>query len=195
MLLVLPMLLVLAALLALPATAQPTAPFETFTLRLGGTVEAPNDRYGAVWQPSPGVDVAATVPFYLGLTFDAGLAFSNHRAQTETLLDFLAIHGYVGLGAGLQLPVGARLHLGAHAGVLSMDFYADEAAGAFARRESELATGLVAGGTAPLTDRLGVYVGARWTHVYTSTPIDLVRVHAGLTWTFVTPGWLRELLQ
>lgn len=190
------MLLVAAcSLLALPATAQQTVPFETLTLRFGGTFETPDDRYGALWQPSPGVEVAAALPFYLGLTLDAGLAFSIHGAEAETLPDFLAMHGYGGLGPTFRLPAGMRLRTGVHAGILSMDFFEDESVTAAVRRESELAAGFYAEGVVPLTGRLGIVVGVRWTHVYTSTTIDLVRAQAGLAWTFDTPRWLREALR
>ncbi|MEM8557723.1 MAG: hypothetical protein AAGG50_07855 [Bacteroidota bacterium] len=170
-------------------------PFETLTLRFGGTFETPDDRYGALWQPSPGVEVAAALPFYLGLTLDAGLAFSIHGAEAETLPDFLAMHGYGGLGPTFRLPAGMRLRTGVHAGILSMDFFEDESVTAAVRRESELAAGFYAEGVVPLTGRLGIVVGVRWTHVYTSTTIDLVRAQAGLAWTFDTPRWLREALR
>lgn len=182
-----------AALLALPLVVPAAAaqPFETLTVRVGGAATFGSAPYTDYWDPGPGVEGRIETPFYLG-RFAAGALVAPHTA-TADVPDYLALYFFGTWSADLALPAGLRLSPGVHAGLFRMQFDTDDAVAV--RNESELAVGPELWLSVPVAPSWRVYAGAGAARIFTAERIDLRFLRLGVSRTFRTPDWMKDVLR
>jgi hypothetical protein len=175
-----------------PAPAQPV-PFSEVALHAGGNALLDAGALEPFYHASPGVEAAASTPFYAGVAgLDVGLRrFEGRgtRARENLWAVPVAVHWGVRPGPG---PGGVRLEAGLRLGTFLMRF---SKGGAGLRNENELLMGTEAGLSLPLGGRWRLALGARYEHVFTSTAFSLWKVRAGVRRRFDAPRWLQTLLQ
>lgn len=181
-------LLVLILLLTSSATAQP---FETLTVRVGGAATFGTAPYTDFWDPGPGVEGRVETPFYLG-QFAVGALVAPHAA-TADVPDYLALYFFGTWSADIALPAGLRLSPGVQAGLFRMQFDTDDAVAV--RNESELAVGPEVWLSVPVAPSWRVHAGAGAVRLFTAERIDLRFVRFGVSRTFRTPGWMKDVLR
>jgi hypothetical protein len=187
---------VLAGLLAAPAHAQPR-PFSTVSLYAGGSVPVRTGALAAFYHSSPGFDLVAAAPFYVGVAgLDAGLRRYEQRPGRADE-DLWAAPVALRWGVRPSLPVGGgggglRAEASARLGALLMRFSGGSAG---LRNESELLMGADAGLSLRVAGRWEIVAGLRYERVFTSTPLHLWQVRAGVRRRFEAPRWLQTLLR
>ena len=185
--------LLLAALLASgTARAQGSQPFSRVALYGGGSTAVGASRLGDFYRGGPGLNAAATTPFYAGVAgLDLGLRRYEARAG-QAREDFWAVP--VALRWGVRPRLAPRLHVEASAllGGFLMRF---SGGGPGLRSESELLMGLDAGLALRVAGRWQLTAGVRYEHVFTSTSVRLWHARAGVRRTFDAPRWLQTLLR
>lgn len=179
---------VLVLLLAAPAAAQP---FETLEVRLGGAATVGTAPYTDYWDPGLGVEGRVETPFYLG-RFAVGATVAPHAAVAD-VPEYLSFYFFGVWSTDLALPAGLRLTPGLHAGLFRMEFDTDDEVAV--RNESELAVGPELWLSAPAGVHWRVHAGASAAHIFTAQRIDLGFVRVGVSRTFRTPGWIRDVLR
>ncbi|NNL48124.1 MAG: hypothetical protein HKO76_07135 [Acidimicrobiia bacterium] len=130
--------------------------------------------------------------FYHGeLQVGAQHMFGRARPGIETDVRLFFLH--VGWGPTVKLPLGVQWSSGLDVGQVFMRFPQETIS--FRKSEGEVAYGLRARLSIPLTRGFAADVGVRWFHIFTSDPIEITTASAGLRYTFDSPGWLRGLLE
>ncbi|MDX1530856.1 MAG: hypothetical protein R3362_04960 [Rhodothermales bacterium] len=188
-------LLVLLLLTAPAARAQP-GPFEVLDVTLAGFVSDPESSLANRWDVLPGALLRIEAPFYAGRVFVAGSAARYVAADAaRSVPGYWAFHAFGGWAYAFRLPAGAELTPALHVGVFNWRFDLDDRYGDYNQAENELASGLDLRLSVPLRERWRLSLGVWTTRVLTSTRLDYRFAHAGLSWRFDTPRWIREGLQ
>lgn len=182
--------ILLALALPFAAVAQP-APFETLEVGLSGAATVGEAPYTDFWDPGLGVEGRVETPFYLG-RFTVGATVAPHAARGD-VPDYLALYFFGVWSADIALPAGLRLSPGVQAGLFRMQFDTDDAAAV--RNEAELAAGPELWLSAPLAGPWRLRAGAGAVRIFTNERIGLRFVRVGVSRTFRTPDWLREVLR
>ena len=182
-------------LLLLCAPAVTAQPFETVEVGLGGVRTFADAPFTDFWDPGPGAEVWAELPFYVG-RIRFGEAVAWHRAWSEVgeaVPDFVSFYTYAGWGVGVTLPGGLRVTPGLRVGLLNMRFDTDGPAAV--RSEAELTAGLDVRASVPVAAGWQLTASGTAVRVFTAERIDLRLVQVGISRTFRTPDWLREVLR
>ncbi|MBA3890236.1 MAG: hypothetical protein H0X64_06875 [Gemmatimonadaceae bacterium] len=175
-----------------PASPHSRAPYSSLTVSVAASRQASSGRLDDYWDAGRGVRIDIHTPFYLG---DAGLTATTLRYATRTASQpgFRAIVA----GANWRFPIGttARLRpaLSVEAGNFMTIFDGDQPKGL--GKESEIYAGGGASLGVAIAAGTAAVFGADARHVFTSTPIRMVSLHAGIAHTFATPGWLRAVIE
>jgi hypothetical protein len=167
------------------------APFGTFSLSLAAVANVNRSGFHDLWDPGPGGEVAAGVPFYLG-TVELGAERMSFDGR-DTAPDYRAWFVFLGWGLDVGLLPALRWEPGLRVGSYSMGFDGPTIP-QHRRTESELGTeavSRVAWGFAPSWHLL---LTGRYRAVFTEPEIRHAYVAVGVRRTFSAPRWLREFL-
>lgn len=176
-----------------PTVAAQPALFETMEVSVGGVGTFGEAPYTDYWSPGAGVEARVALPFYLGRV-SGGVSVAQHGAVAEGAVpDYLALYFVGAWNVDVALPGGLRLTPGVQAGLFRMQFDTDDAAAV--RNEAELAVGPEVWLSVPVARDWRVQAGAGAVRIFTAERIDLRFVRVGVSRTFRTPGWLRDLLR
>ena len=186
-----------------------TGPFSTLDVMIGGTVWDARGEFSRLWAPGNGAGVTISTPFYAGRV-SAGFDIVSFeptdlytRRRTDVPGNFSGTNGLRPsfTAAVIRAGITFRLHVigpvafdtGFDTGNFLMMF--DESTIKGVRNESEFSTSVFVGPQVRLTKRVFLFGRAVYRRVFTSTPMDLLSIHTGITVRFITPGWLRRVLK
>lgn len=178
-----------AATLTPAVLAQRAEPFSTVSVGIAVSHDVHDARFQSSWEVSPAIDVSAGLPFYYG-NIRAGVRILH--AYSPELTDINSAYMHVAWGPTVDLGRSLSFDASVSAGSMYMSF-TDEPV-SFRKSESELAVGLRGGMSARVGGPIRAHVYCEWQHAFTSIPLDLVFVSAGLAYELQTPDWLRSFL-
>ena len=168
------------------------APYSAVTIALSGVQPTGSGRLEDYWDAATGIRLDIHMPFHVG---EAGLTATTLRYETRAAEQ----PGYraIIIGANWRFPFGGvrrvQPALSVEAGNFMTIFDGEQAKGL--GKESEIYIGAGAGLGVVLAGATSLTVGADARHVFTSTPVRLVSLRAGLAHTFATPRWLRAVIE
>lgn len=193
---------------AVVAEVHAQDPYSRLHVGVGGGSDVGDGRFQEFWSRSPSFSMFGRMPFYVGHV-EAGISASRHSFQGEAPppsddpaapnnplgdgADFWGALIHVGWGPSLAITPGFQAQGTLTVGDFLMVFDSPEKG--YAQRENELVLGASAGFTFYMARRVGLFARLGYSRVFTSTPIDLVHVSAGLEARLVTPSWVREMLR
>ena len=173
-------------------TAPTAAPYGAVTVALSGVRLASAGRLEDYWDAGNGIRLDIHMPFHVG---EAGITATTlrHEPLGPGQPGFRAII----TGASWRFPLRRsrriRPALSLEAGNYMTIFDGEQPKGL--GKESEIYIG---GGGAidiALSRGTSLVLGAEARHVFTSTPVRLGALHAGLAYTFASPHWLRGVVE
>lgn len=168
------------------------APYASVTVAMSAAHQASSGRLEDYWNAGNGIRLDVHMPFHVG---EAGVTGTTLRYEPRSAEQpgFRAI--IVGASWRFPFAVARRLHpaLSIEAGNFMTIFDGEQAKGL--GKESEIYVG--AGGSlrAAIAGGTSLTLGADARHVFTSTPLRLASLHAGVAHTFATPRWLRGVVE
>jgi hypothetical protein len=133
------------------------------------------------------------MPFYWG-TIQGGGHFYPYSGKSEFQPDFFSLFIFIGWGPGLEISGKVRWYNGIKIGSFQM-YFDDSDIHESQALESELGVGFNTRFDYILTKSWSIQVGADYLYVYTYKPLELFMINAGLSYTFDSPGWLKEFLK
>lgn len=173
-------------------TTTSPAPYSAVTVAVSGVRLATAGGLEEYWDAGNGIRLDVHMPFHIG---EAGITASTlrHEARGPEQPGFRAIV----VGASWRFPLGGarrlRPALAVEAGNYMTIFDGEQPKGL--GKESEIYVGGGAALAIALARGTSLVFGADARHVFTSTPVRLGSLHAGLAHTFATPGWLRAVVE
>ena len=168
------------------------APYSTVTVALSGVRPASSGRLEDYWTAGNGLRFDIHMPFHVG---EAGITATTlrHEALGTEQPGFRAII----IGANWRFPLGnsrrVRPAIAVEAGNFMTIFDGEQPKGL--GKESEIYVGGEASVRIAVLGGTSVLLGADARHVFTSTPVRLTSLHAGLAQTMSTPRWLRAVIE
>ncbi len=189
-LLSIPATVLFPAAIGIASAQEPSAAFDTLTVRLQAVANVNRNILHRFWDPSPGLEVNVQTPFNFG-QLEAGLHYAGFDGRTPDQPDFRAFFPYLGWGYDAALSNRFSWYNGLRVGSFLMTFDI----GGNDRTEQELGLGLVS--------RLSYRLGGAWTAdlsgryrvVFTHERLHLVFLAAGVGRAFDTPNWLKALFE
>jgi len=166
------------------------AAFDSLSVALRVTANTNRNTFHEFWDPSAGIELEASTPFYLG-TVELGLHLTRFSGNSEVRPDFSFWYPYLGWGLGWSPRERLLWHNSAHVGIAFMRF-ADVSGNA---DERELGVDLSSRLTVNVAGPWAVDLGARYLVVFTHERLRYVFLLAGARYTLATPGWLKEFLR
>lgn len=172
--------------------ARSDAPYSSVTVGLAAARQANSGRLEDYWDAGSGVRLDVHMPFHVG---EAGITATTLRyaARGPDQPGFRTIL----VGADWRFPLGGlrrvRPSVSMEAGNFMTIFDGEQPKGL--GKESEIYVGIGASLAVRLVRGMALTLGGEVRHVFTSTPIRLASVRAGLGHTFVTPRWLRAVVE
>lgn len=185
---------VVAALLcvAAPGLALGQAPFSSMRFDVSVGADVSTGRLQDHWKIGPTPAVLTRIPFHIG-EVEIGAAGARNEFRGGTDGDYWSVLVHAGWGEGVNVGGVLRLHGSALVGSYFMIF--DTQPVGYARRENELALGGSADLSVLALEPVILFARTGYLRVFTSTPIDLIHLSAGLAVRIETPNWLRTLLR
>lgn len=171
------------------AAAQAREPFSTVGVSISVSRDLAAATFQESWDTTPAIDIAATMPFYIGEIRASVRVVHAHAAE---LTDINSAFVNVGWGGSLPIAGRVRAHASLSAGSMYMSFVDEPVS--FRKSESELAVGLRTGMTAAVGPNMKMLIWTEWQHAFTSTPVDFVFAGVGFQYDFAAPDWLRRFL-
>lgn len=168
------------------------APYASVTVALSASRQASSGRLEDYWDAGSGARLDIHMPFHFG---EAGITATTLRydSRSPEQPGFRAIL----VGANWRFPLGAsrriRPSLAVEAGNFMTIFDGEQAKGL--GKESEIYVGAGASLAIAIAGGTAITLGADARHVFTSTPVRLASVRAGVAHTFATPRWLRTVVE
>lgn len=175
-------------LLVSAANAQPYA---SVSVGVNAGFSTYANEFGSWWDVSPAALVSARTPFYVGQIEAGALGFRN--ADTIGENDFSAGLFFAGWGPTLEAGSVAEWRTTAFAGDLLMLF--DEGGSGYSRRENELALGIKSTIVFELIRNTELEAGVVGFRTFTSSPIDLLFISAGIRYRIAISPRFRAWLQ
>ena len=168
-------------------------PFETITLGAHFVTGSGDDTFERFWKPSAGGRFELATPFYAGI-IHTGVHIFNNDNVTDDVLSFSTVFLYLGWGYEWRFPFGVEWFAGFQAGGFHMDTD-DPDLVKEVRTESEIGLGLQTRLGYPLSRGWSILVAGDYRRIYTHKRIDYLFIGCGVSYTFESPGWLREFLE
>lgn len=145
------------------------------------------------WKSNSGVSGSIQTPIYFG-DFNFGFQYiplkGNRNKYPDTKLFFVSV-GWLGK---LNLPLRFSLAAGIKAGSVVMTF-ADDTISTFQRNESELGVAASAKANWELFSGFGIETGVDFITIFTKRKVKYYVISGGLTYSFDSPGWLKEFFE
>ncbi len=164
------------------------------TISLGLQAAKNTERLHEFWEPEPGIDGFARMPFFEG-NIQVGMQFIPFRRRLEDKPDFDSTTMYGQYDRELRLPYGFVWSLGGRLSMMKMRFFGSAAdITGDMKNEREYGIGAVSRLSYPLHGRWCIHIEMCFTRIYTTRPIDVRVAGAGLSRTFDSPQWLQEFL-
>ncbi len=165
-------------------------PFERISVAIEMFSDFNQSTFHEFWNPKPGGGLSLGTPFYAG---DVSVGFWRHanEAVQDDASDFTTTYVYVGWDLALRLPADVAWHNGVVVGTYRMDL-TDTDVNA---NEQELGWGFRSAASYRLGRAWSVYLSGTYLGVMTHTRIHHLLLGIGVTRSFPTPQWLREVLQ
>lgn len=182
------------ALLGLPegSVSQPRSkPFDTVRVGVNVFGSLGGGRLQAHWSIRPGIQTYAEAPFHAGM-FQGGIHVNRFAGRGAGQPDFTGANIWAGYGFRTALPGGLEWMLGPHLGAFQMVF--DGVTGSM-KWETEIAAGARTRLSAPVTRSFSADLSVAYFRVFTSTRIDLFYPSLGISYSFSSPGWLRDFIR
>lgn len=168
--------------------AQAEEAFGSVSLGLVGAFDVARGTFQDHWGRRPAVGATVRMPFYVG-DVEVGLLYSRYGSDAA----FTSLLGFAGWGATLPLGKVGGLTGMVVAGDYFMLFHGPQPG--YSSRENEVALGASAMMEFRPVGPFGFEVGLRALRIFTSTPIDLVHVSAGLRYRLSAPEWLPAVMR
>lgn len=167
--------------------------FTSIDLGLAG-LAIPGEEYEGLWDAKRGVSGFAS-SIFLGGRLGLSIRVFDTETEVEDLPEFLAIHGSLGWGASVSLPMNGEVSAGGRVGAMNMRFDDDDVFTAGLQNETEITTGIFVHGQIPVVQQVAVFADVEWTRMYLERPTTFVFVEAGLRVRLDAPSWLTEVLE
>ncbi len=177
---------------ATPGFSLGQVPFSSMRFDVSVGADVSKGRFQDHWKIGPTPAVLARMPFHVG-DLEIGAAGARNEFRGGTDGDYWSALIHAGWGEGVN--VGGVLHLHGSALVGSYFMIFDTQPVGYARRENELALGASADLNVLALEPVILFARTGYLRVFTSTPIDLIHLSAGLALRIETPNWLRTLLR
>jgi hypothetical protein len=142
------------------------------------------------WTTGSGLDGFLQTPFYAG-NIKLSLTYLPFEGKDEYHPNFESYYINFGWSENLDLVSGISLNAGAKIGSFMMSFQ-DDTLNAFRSSESEIGAAAEVGLSFGLSSALDFNISADFLTVFTSRRIKLFNIHAGLSYAFNSPKWMRE---
>jgi len=168
-------------------------PFSTIAIRISGAHNSNRNTFHEFWEPELGAELLLETPFYLG-DIQAGIHLYSYSGRDSYQPDFKSVYIFIGWGLGFRLFQGIQWYNGLQLGSYQM-YFDDSDIDESQVLESELGVGLNTRFDFNLTNSWSLRLGAAYLHVYTKKPLELIMITAGVSYTFDTPEWLKEILK
>ena len=167
-------------------------PFSTASIGVTVGTDVHHGRFQDNWRTGPTPAVHVRMPFHVGEA-ELGAALSRSEFTGGLDGDFWGALLHAGWGGSYVPSEVLRIQGTLLAGTFLRVF--DTRQFGYARRESELMLGASAAAQVRVFAPIHLRMQTAFHRIYTSTPIDLVQVSAGLVVEFDTPDWLPPLLR
>ena len=171
---------------------QSAEPFDTLDLRVGLSRNVSSDQLLSSWNPGLSLSAGASTPFYAG-SVNAGLRFESFSARSHDIPSFSSLYLRLGWGILWDGKQQSVHEFGTEIGNFFMVFDEDTFSGS--RKESEIGLALYYHIRMRVSDRMGVFVRASYTHVLTNIRIDLFHITTGMVVRMKTPSWMKRILE
>jgi hypothetical protein len=151
-----------------------------------------SDQLLSSWNPGLSLTAGASTPFYTG-SVNAGLRFESFSGRSHDLPSFSSLFVTLGWGTQWEGKHQSVHEFGTEIGNFFMVFDEDTFSGT--RKESEIGLALYYRIRMRLSDRMGVFVRASYTHVLTNIRIDLFHITTGVVVRMKTPSLIKRVLE
>ena len=168
-------------------------PFQTITFRLNLLTNTNRSTFHQYWDPRYGMEVIGEMPFYLG-SVEGGLHLFSFNGKSADYPEFMSIYIFAGWGINISFGPDLRWYNGLRIGTYQMSFD-DSEIHPTQVLESELGTGLSTRIDIGIYRRLNFHLGADYIVIFTHKKLEFAIVKTGISYTFDSPGWLKEFMK
>jgi hypothetical protein len=174
-----------------PQSAEINA-FDNVSIKINFISNRSTDALTRYWDTHKGFEGVVQMPFYLG-DIQGGARYLSFKEKAPNFHDFSSYFFFLGWGKEFKLPLNCSVYAGLKFGGFHMSIHDDSLTSELSH-ETELAGGISSYLSIGLINSLSLTFGADYTKVYIYKKIELFLLSAGLSYTFQSPVWLKEIL-
>ena len=167
--------------------------FSEFTIDAGYVNHISTGDLEEYWKPGSAASLSISTPFYFG-TMGIGVDASKFESKFEGRPDYNTFFINLSWMQGVRLPGFSRLYAGIKAGSYNM-LFDDNNLTEFESNESELAIAAIVQYDIEVYREFRIYLRPELLTVFTNKRIKLFNINAGLSYTFNSPQWIRDILE
>lgn len=145
------------------------------------------------WEIKNTLGLSAEMPFYYG-SISGGVLILPYSSKTNEKPDFRSLFIYLGLGKSIKLPFNTSFYAGLKLGNYSMTFD-DDTINVNLKTESEFAAAFVSRFSATLLPNTNLNIGGDIIKVFTKNNMSVFHLSAGISYSFDSPAWIREIFE
>lgn len=174
-----------------PQSSETNA-FSDISLTLNLISNHSTDELNTYWTGKSGFEGYLQMPFYFG-DIQAGARYIAYKEKELYFHNFSSLYYFLGWGKKFNLPLNFSFYSGIRVGGFGTAIVDDSLNGE-EKNETELAVGINSYLALRINNNLRITVGADYTKVYFYKKIELFLLSAGMSYSFQTPAWIKEIL-
>ncbi len=175
------------------AQEKSTNAFSEFTIEAGYTNNLSSGDIEEYWESGNAAAFSISTPFYFG-TVGIGIDASIFESKLKGRPDFKTFFINLSWMKGIRLLGFSQLNAGVKVGSYNM-LFDDNNLTEFESNESELAVSAIAQYDTEVVEELRIYLRPEFLTVFTNKRLKLFIITAGLSYTFNSPQWIRDILE
>jgi hypothetical protein len=179
-----------------PLSAQQGPSTKAFSeIMIGGNFvwSKSSDDLDEYWNSDNGLDGFIQTPFYAG-DIKIGFTYIPFKGKDGYHPDFNSYYINLGWKENLYFSSSISMNVGAKIGSFMMSFQ-DDTLSAFRTQESEIGIAAEAGFKFGITQEIDLRINANFLTVFTNRRIKLFSLFAGVSYAFISPKWMRVLVE
>jgi len=186
-----PTLLLTVFLISNLLGASAETAFDSLEIGLDYVGNANRNVFHEYWSPGRGINAFIGTPFYYGVV-QAGVQGLTFYGRESEISDFRDIYVYLKWGIPWSLPFKANwfnyIGVGSHIMILEREV-------SYARYENEIGFCLGTSVRYPIYRNMAAYLAGSYNIILTHKKIHLLFLSAGVSYSLVTPRWLKAFLE
>lgn len=170
---------------------QKNAPFSEINVGINLGLSKSGSFLENYWKSGKSGEVFIEMPFYYGQISGGVLIIPNSSKEAD-MPDYRSMFVFAGFGKSVNLPLNTSLSVGTRLGNFSMTFD-DDTVNVNLKTESEFAAAFYSKLSIQTFQNWNINLEAEMIKVFTHNKISILHLSAGVSYSFPSPAWFREI--